>query len=123
MRVEASEAHVSAAVPSYTPLGYSFAAPVSHSGQAVTIKFTSSDNSAQNFSITQKTSNWDSATLAANIGSESAQVQTSQINGTTVYIYGASNNASWVNHGVMHTLDNHAGLSSDQILKIAGSTQ
>lgn len=123
MRVAASEAHVSAAVPSYTPLGYSFTAPVSRNGQAVTIKFTSTDNTAQNFSISQQTSNWDSATLAANIGSKNTQVQTSQINGTTVYIYGASDNARWVNHGVLHTLDNHASLSSDQILKIAGSTQ
>jgi hypothetical protein len=123
MRMAASQTHVSATVPSYRPSGFSFAAPVSHSDKAVTIKYQAGANSAQNYSVTQQNSNWDSTTLAASVGSKSAQVQTSQVNGTTVYIYGTSNNASWVNHGVLSTLNNQADLSSDQILEIAGSMQ
>jgi hypothetical protein len=121
MRLATNEAHVSASIPSYTPVGFAIAVPVSHTNKAVTIEFKSSEDSSQTFSITQQASNWDSSTLAASVGAKSDQVQTS--NGTTVYIYGANNNASWVNRGVLHTLSDQAGLSSDQIRSIADSMQ
>jgi hypothetical protein len=38
--------------------------------------------------------------------------------GNTVYIYGARNDAAWVNNGVLYTIKDYAGLTSDQIIKI-----
>jgi hypothetical protein len=48
-------------------------------------------------------------------------VQTSVVNGTTVYIYGQTNDAAWVNNGVQYTVQDKASLNSDQLLKIANS--
>ena len=123
MRLAANKAHVSAAVPAYTPTGFKFASPVSSTAKAVTIQYKAGTDNSQKFSISQQASNWDSSTLASTVGSKSSQVQTAQVNGNTVYIYGSSNNATWVNHGVLNTLTDQAGLTSDQILKIAGSMQ
>jgi hypothetical protein len=116
MRVAATQAHVSATVPAYTPAGYNFVAPASANNNKVTIDYKAPTGS---FAISQQASNWDSSSVAANAAPASTQVQSSQINGTTVYIYGNSNNAEWVNHGVLFNLTDKANLSSDQILKIA----
>ena len=120
MRLAASRAHISATFPGYTPSGYSYASPISYAKGAITIKFKSAEQTGS-YSITQETSNWDSRSLEANAIPPEAQVQKSQINGTTVYIYGSKNDAAWVNHGVRYTITDYANLNSDQILKIANS--
>lgn len=119
MRLAATKAHVSASVPAYTPSGYSYAGPISAANNQVKISYKASANPQSSFAITQQASNWDSSSVAANAVPASSQVQTSQVNGTTVYIYGTGNDAKWVNHGVLFTLQDKANLSSDQILKIA----
>lgn len=121
LRVAAMRTHVGATVPAYTPSGFSPSGPASASSNKVTINYKAEANDQQTFAITQQSSNWDSSSVQANAVPVSSQVQTSQVNGTTVYIYGSSNDAKWVNHGVLFSLKDKANLSSDEILKIANS--
>jgi hypothetical protein len=111
-------AHVSTSVPTYTPDGFSAAAPASVNNGAVVIKFKSETDSSKGYDVLEKQSNLPSASLSQTLVPPGAQVQTSQVGGNTVYIYGASNNAAWVNNGVLYTVKDYASLSSDQIIKI-----
>jgi hypothetical protein len=120
MKVAALKSHVNATAPSYAPSGFSYAAPVSYKDGAVTLSYKAPDK-VKDFQIIQQKSDWDSTTLASNVLQGKDHVQTSEVNGTTVYVYGSSDNAVWVNHGIRYTLKNNAGLNSDQILKIVNS--
>lgn len=119
IKVAGQQAHVKAGLPAYAPSGFSVAKPISASGGAVTLQYRSA--SGYGYDITQRSSTWDSTSLAANVLDKDSQVQTSQVQGTTVYIYGKNNDATWVNNGVWYSLKNHASLSSDQILRIVQS--
>jgi len=119
MRVAATKAHVSASVPAYTPVGYAYVSPVTAGQGKVVIQYKDNDNGS--YTITQENSNWDSSSVQANAVPSGSQVQSSQVNGTTVYIYGEQNDAEWVNHGVLFKLQDKANLNSDQILQIANS--
>jgi len=120
MRLAASKAHISASLPAYTPSGFSYTAPINYAKGAITVNY-KSPQAGKSFSLTQEASNWSSSSLAANAIPAEAQVQTAQVNGTTVYVYGDKNDATWVNHGVRYTISDHANLNSDQILRIANS--
>jgi hypothetical protein len=115
------QAHVSASLPAYTPLGYAFSGPIKHSPDSVTIQYASKANGSLGYSITQKTSSWNSSSLVANAINPKDQIETSSIAGTTVYVYGVANNATWVSGGIWYTLANHAHLTTDQILSIVQS--
>jgi hypothetical protein len=110
-------AHITASVPTYKPEGYNLAAPVSTQDGGVIMKYKSAIDNA-GFDIAQKQSNMTSANLPQTVVPQGAQVQTSQVGGNTVYIYGQNNDAAWVNNGVLYTIKDHAKLSSDQIINI-----
>jgi hypothetical protein len=116
VHVAAARAHVNAAVPTYTPEGFSMAKRLEYNQGAVTLQF--KDKSDKSFTLTQKASDLNSAALPSGYLPAKQTVQTSMIGGTTVYIYGDQNNAAWVNHGVLYKLNNSAGLPADQVLKI-----
>jgi hypothetical protein len=118
VHVAAAKAHVNASMPGYTPTGFDYVGPLRYSHGAVTMQFQDKTDPAQKFSLTQKASNWSSASLEANALPKESSVQTATVNGTTVYIYGDKNDATWVNHNVLYSLNNQAGLSSDQVLRI-----
>ena len=118
VKLAAARAHMSASVPAYKPSGFSQAAPASAKNGEVVIKFKATDNSGQGYDIVQKHSNLASASLSQTLVPQGAQVQTSQVAGNTVYIYGSQNDAAWVNNGVLYTIKDYAGLTSDQIIKI-----
>ncbi len=118
VHVAAARAHVNASMPGYTPSGYSFTNPIKYENGSLTMQYVDKSHSSDGFALTQTASNWDSSSLAANALPKNAPVQTSQVNGTTVYIYGTTNNATWVNNGVLYSLKNKANLSSDQVMKI-----
>ena len=120
IRIAGKRAHIAASMPAYTPSGFSFVKAQSVSN-AVQLKYEAKQESGASYSLTQQKSVWDSSSLAANTISASDAVQTSQVQGTTVYIYGHSNDATWVNNGIRYTIDNQAKLSSDQILQIVQS--
>jgi hypothetical protein len=113
-------AHIAASVPTYKPEGFKLMAPVSTEDGGVIMKYKSAiDNSG--FDISQKQSNMTSANLTQTVVPQGAQVQTSQVGGNTVYIYGQNNDAAWVNNGVLFKIKDNARLSSDQIINIVKS--
>ncbi len=121
MRVASTKAHVNASIPAYTPSGFSFKGPINYSQGQVTVNYAAAANNTKSFSLTQKATNYDSSSVADVTLPKNVPVQTSQVNGTTVYIYGPNNDAVWVNHGVQFNISGSAGLNSDQLLRIASS--
>ena len=121
IKVADLQAHVSASLPSYVPANFALTHPINHSSGTVTVDYKNSQNSALDYKIIQTSSAWDSSSLIANALGGKAASQTSQVQGTTVYIYGPNSDATWVNNGIWYTLKNNANLSSDQILRIVQS--
>jgi hypothetical protein len=121
VKVASAKAHVSAQLPGYTPAGFSFSGPVNYSDGKVSIRFKSNDSSNRQFTISQTDSKMSSKSLQDKVVPQDTQVQTAVVNGTTVYIYGQSNDAAWVNNGIQYVVKDGANLNSDQLLKIASS--
>jgi Domain of unknown function (DUF4367) len=121
MRVASAKSSVDASVPDYTPPGFGFSGPISYTDDAVKMSFKANSDSSRGFTLVQEASPETSPSLAANSLNGGENVQTSQVNGTTVYIYGDNNHAMWVNKGIRYTIEDGAKLNSDQILKIADS--
>ena len=111
-------AHLSPSVPSYAPDSYKMAGPAKAVSGTVDIKYVSSSNSSSTYEIVQAESNLTSNSVGQNVVPRGSAVQTSQVNGNTVYLYGKSNDAAWVNDGVLYTIKDHANLSSDELIKI-----
>lgn len=120
MKVSSMQAKIQGSVPGYIPSGYSFSGPVKNEDGALSMTFRSGED-GRSFKIVEQASNWDSSSLAANAVAPSSQVQTSQVKGTTVYIYDSNNQATWVNNGIRYIIEGDAQLNSDQLLKIADS--
>jgi len=122
VRVASISSDVKASVPDYVPAGFGFEGPLAFNDNSVTMKFKSNADPSRNYSIVQKNSDWDSASLLANYLEPEAQTyQTSKVKGATVYIYGEQNNATWVDSGKWYTIKDNANLNTDQLLKIAES--
>jgi hypothetical protein len=121
MRVASTKSHVNAKMPAYVPSGFAFVGPVDYNNGSVSVKFHSNDGSGREFTLKQASSNMNSQSLEDKVVPDNTQVQTSVVNGTTVYIYGQSNDAAWVNNGIQYTVKDGANLNSDQLLKIASS--
>ena len=121
VKVAGLQAGTTTSAPAYTPAGFSYSGASLSGDNSFRLSYRSSSSQAQNYTITEAKSSWDSASLAANAIGANVQVQTSEIDGNTIYIYGASDNATWVNNGTWYTIINNAHLSSDQLLHIAGS--
>jgi hypothetical protein len=116
----ASQAGIDATYPQYKPDGYHLSQPVTFSDGTVTLKFTSnSDNST--YSIIQTRSSWDSSAVLTNIVKKAAgdNYVTTQESGLTIYSY--NDTATWVNGGLLYTINSNAPLSGEQIRHIATS--
>jgi hypothetical protein len=111
-------AHLSPTVPSYKPDGYKLAGPAKAISGTVNIKYASNTDSSSGYEIVQAQSNLTSQLVGQSVVPKGAPVQTSQVEGNTVYIYGDGNDAAWVNNGVLYTIKDHANLSSDELIKI-----
>jgi Domain of unknown function (DUF4367) len=119
-RLAASRAGVRASLPGYRPAGYSLNGPTQYAPGQITISF-SKNNSNQSYSLTQKSSSWNSEGLLENfVASNSAKYETIKDKGKTIYIYNDSN-ATWVDGGVWYQIESSAGLKSDQLVNIANS--
>jgi len=122
VKLAALQANVDATVPAYSPSGFSFEGPAVNTSNSVTMKFKSDAEPAKSFTITQKSSDWDSASLLASyVTPAHKDFQTSQVKGNAIYIYGSNKHATWVNNGVWYVVDDQANLDSDQLLRIAES--
>jgi hypothetical protein len=119
VRIAASHAGVNASYPEYKPDGYAFNGPVSYAPGEVLLEFASNTND-QAYSISQRSSNWDSQAVLDNfVTQKSDSYLTYSEQGLTIYTF--DNQAAWVNKGVLYTIDGNAPLSSGQILQIAAS--
>ena len=120
MRVAASRAGFDASVPSYQPSGYSFEGPVSYGPGRVVIKFNSKTDD-RSYSIVQKESAWDSASLLDNfVVDEAENYLTFEEHGLTVFLL-ENSRATWVDDGIWYEVSGDAELNSEQLLKIASS--
>lgn len=120
VKFAAIKTHVSASLPGYKPNGYTLAKPAQVKNGSVVLNYKTPYNTA-GFDLVQKVSNMTSSNLQQTVIPAGTQVQTSQVAGNTVYIYGPDNDAAWVNNGVLYKLKDHSKLSSDQIIKIVQS--
>jgi len=120
VRVAAAQAGVNASFPQYRPDGYRFDGPIAYASGEVTINFQANGGN-QRFTIKQKASDWDSQAVLDNYVAKKSNNQyvTSSESGLTIYTF--DNKAAWVNKGIFYSIDGDAPLSSEQILRIAGS--
>lgn len=119
MRVAAANAGVDASFPDYRPDGYRFDGPIAYNNGEVSLKFASNTNTS-GYTINQKNSSWDSQAVLDNYVSKKAKdYLTYSEQGLTIYTFDGE--AAWVNGGVFYTIEGDAPLSSDQVLRIAGS--
>jgi hypothetical protein len=120
MRVAASRAGVNSRMPDYQPSGFGMNGPIQYKPGQVVISYRSHSDDRQ-FSISQKSSQWNSESLLENyVVVEGKSYQTFQDNGKTIYIYD-ENNATWVDGGVWYQIEGKSSLSSDQLLRVAAS--
>lgn len=120
VNVAASQAGISATYPEYTPDGYTLHQPVSYKDGEVDLKFASNSNSNY-YTITQTRSSWDSSAVLDNVVTPAVgdDYVTTKERGLTIYTYGSV--ATWVNGGILYTIDSKAPLSGEQIRRIATS--
>ncbi|MBC7564787.1 DUF4367 domain-containing protein [Candidatus Saccharibacteria bacterium] len=116
----ASQAGFAATYPQYKPDGYRLSQPVTYSDGTVTLKFTSNTNTS-GYSVVQSRSSWDSSAVLTNVVKKAAgdNYDTTQESGLTIYSY--EKNATWVNGGILYTIESNAPLSREQIRHIATS--
>lgn len=120
VRVAAVQAGIDASYPNYQPDGFKLNGPVAFSDGEVRMDFAARAGDG-NFTLKQSRSSWDSNALLENYVKEKSNnsYATSQEKGITVYSFGG--NAAWVSGGILYTIDGDAGLSPDQIRRIATS--
>ena len=114
----AVQSGIDATYPGYQPNGYALSGPVSFKDGEVSMRFAYAD-SGHDFTITQSRTNWSSAALKEQFSETPDTVTTTTIDGLTIYSEG--NRTSWVNGGILYTIDGEANLSSDQVQRIATS--
>ena len=116
----ASQAGINATYPQYKPDGYRLKQPVTYSDGSVTLSFVSNTDTSE-YSVIQTRSSWDSSAVLTNIVKKAAgdNYITTQESGLTIYSY--EKNATWVNGGILYTIESNAPLSGEQIRHIATS--
>lgn len=117
VKVAGLRAHITAVMPSYKPDGFK-SLPAAATSGAVTIPYKSTSDPSEAYDVVQSQSNLTSSLVGQNVVPKGAAVQTSDVDGNTVYIYGSENDAAWVNNGVLYTIKNKASLNSDELLNI-----
>ncbi len=107
-----------ASMPGYKPTGYA-AMSLNYGPGKVIIGYEGPGN--HNYSLVQKSSNWDSETLLQNyVATSGLAYQTYSAAGRTVYVYG-NDNATWVNGGIWYQLNGNGNLNKNQIIDLASS--
>lgn len=116
-----SKAGFAASLPASRPAGYSLSKLSSSIGQ-VDLNYQSGGNTQGSFTITEKQSNWDSATLRDMYVAQTSgdQYQTVQTAGRTLYLYGQQN-VTWVNGGIWYLLHSDGSLTNQQLIDTASS--
>jgi hypothetical protein len=119
LKVASYRAGLDAKLPSSAPSDYTFNHLDYKPGTVVASYVSSSSN--QGFNISQHASNWDSQTLLSNVVSTTKEgYKTYQRAGRTVYIL-SNNTATWVDSGVLYTVEGNAKLTSSELLDLASA--
>ncbi len=108
-----------ATMPTYKPTGYSMD-KLSYSSGVIATKF-ASNSDERSYTVTQKTSTWNSQALKENfVQRTSSNSQSVEVSGQTVYLYG-NGNATWMNGGIWYIVQSNGALSNKQLIEIAKS--
>lgn len=116
LQIATTRSGVNATLPSYQPSGYKLNNVIAAAPGEVTMQYESNTDD-RNFSVIQRSTDWNSQTLLDNfVSQEDQNYQLLQANGRTVYLYG--DNATWVDGGVWYQISGDAALNRDQIIRI-----
>jgi hypothetical protein len=119
-RVAAAQAGIRASLPGYKPSGFAMKGPVQTAPGEISVRYQSNADD-RSYTLSQKTSSWDSAALLENyVATSRRDYQIMHEAGRTVYIYNHSS-ATWVDGGIWYQIEGDSSLSSDQLLHIASS--
>jgi hypothetical protein len=119
LQVAAAKAGFSAKLPNYEPAGFS-QAPLNSSPGEIAAQF-QSQTDARNYTITQKTTSWDSTALANNfVARMDPNYHTVKSGDNIIYIY-SGHNATWVNGGIWYNVQANGALTDQQLVELATS--
>lgn len=119
VKLAASRAGFSAAMPDYQPAGFHLGAV--NSGAGVVAMQYRSNSDARAYTLTEKPSNWDSSALLDQFVRQTTDnYEIVQSGGNTVYVYG-QHNATWVSGGVWYQVQSNDALSTQQLVQLAAS--
>lgn len=125
LKVAASRAHIDAAMPSYTPAGYNYAGHIEVKAGVIIIPYKDSTKAAKSYTVTQKASNMDSASLGSEVLPKNAPTQTLDSSGRApVYSYTDDNNSvsTCVGGGVQTTVSSSStDIDTNEMNKVASS--
>lgn len=116
-----SRAGFAASLPADQPAGFSLNGLSAVTGQ-VALHFRSNSDTSRNYTITEKPSQWNSATLRDMFVIEASNdsYQAVQVAGRTAYIYGQQD-ITWVSGGIWYEIHSNGALSNQQLTDIAAS--
>ena len=120
MHMASSKAGFAASLPGYKPAGYSLG-NLEYGAGVVAAHYKSNSDQNRAFTITQKTSSWDSTTLRdLFVEGQDKNYQATNEGGRTIYTYG-KDSATWVDNGVWYVVQGTGSLSNQQLVDIAKS--
>ncbi len=120
MRIASTRSGLNGSLPDYQPSGFSMKGPIQYQPGQITVVFRSNSDD-RNYTVSEKTSNWDSESLLENhVAVNKRSYQTFQDKGKTIYIYDGDS-ASWMDNGIWYEIKGNASLDTDQMLRIANS--
>lgn len=120
LRVAAMQTGIDASYPNYVPRTYSITSITSEEGKIV-LDFASSELNGA-FTIIEERSSWDSNALLSNYVQPEWKDNYTVVREQGITIYINSNNATWVNGGVVYKINTTSGtLTNKQIRSIAVS--
>lgn len=120
LQLASSKAGFSATVPSNQPSGFGLS-KFSAAANEVTAHYTSNSDNDRRFTITEKPSTWDSATLRDSYVKQITQnYQIVEESGRTVFLYN-NDTATWVNGGIWYIISGANSLSNKQLIDLATS--
>lgn len=116
MRYAAHKAGVEASLPDYKPAGFSVG-KFSYSPGMVAVSYTGQEG---NFSVIERSSNWDSASLRKSfVATRTEDYQVISAAGRTIFTF--DNNATWVDNGIWYQINSSGELSTNELVQLAVS--
>lgn len=118
VKIASVHAGFAAVLPGQRPPGYSLAS-IEYDPGVVRMDFKSNVDS-RNYTLTEHSSNWNTAALVSNvvIPMDGSNYHKIVVNDNSIYIYG-NGQAAWVKKGVWYQLNGNNSLSTNQIIKLA----